>query len=428
MRPDSQDQALFDYSLLRFPQLYELARQLCLESPCINAATENLPESICNNLVSRGVLDQAQGNELAFGSNVESLLKMTLRFADRPSETKSLPIKPYKSVVGWILNQLKKDQIEIDEGSISENDLPILLEGGVLVRANPPAKATFPPDSFESNNPAPSIEDIIAVSDTRTIQPEKEATPQSVLAMLGQHLPELPSGKKIFWGRHAGSRIPLCKVVSASEEAGLDDWDAGQNKKSREKQKKIWRDKLTAEQVKFQRNSYSHLTEIIPAEAIPFLKQHMRNLIDKNYFGQLGDVHVARRQGIHNEPVTGMLHHRISKLVSAIVGEDLMPSYNYLSLYLGGADLPKHIDREQCAYNCSIVFDMYDENRNDVDPWPIYLQTPARKTVAVRLNIGDGVIYRGSKLAHWRDPLPANQNAVVCFYHFVDKNYKGSLV
>ena len=50
------------------------------------------------------------------------------------------------------------------------------------------------------------------------------------------------------------------------------------------------------------------------------------------------------------------------------------------------------------------------------------------KTTGVNLAIGSGLLYRGTELEHWREPLPKGQRAIVCFYHFVEKTFKGSTV
>ncbi|MGB1192405.1 MAG: hypothetical protein ACPG3T_05740, partial [Pseudomonadales bacterium] len=119
--------------------------------------------------------------------------------------------------------------------------------------------------------------------------------------------------------------------------------------------------------------------------------------------------------------------HRLAKLVSLITGEELQASYAYLGCYLGGAVLERHIDRAQCQYNLSIVFDMSDEEDNLVEPWPIYLQVK-NKPVAVNLEVGSGLLYRGTDIEHWRDKLPEGHRAIVCFYHFVSPNFDGSLI
>ena len=43
------------------------------------------------------------------------------------------------------------------------------------------------------------------------------------------------------------------------------------------------------------------------------------------------------------------------------------------------------------------------------------------------LQVGDGLVYSGTDLWHWRDALPPGQRAIVCFFHFVPGDFAGSL-
>ena len=151
----------------------------------------------------------------------------------------------------------------------------------------------------------------------------------------------------------------------------------------------------------------------------------MRELVRRGYFPALDDGQVALRAGIHNEPTAASLHHALARLVSDICGEPVIASYCYLSCYEAGAVLKRHRDRPQCVYNLSVVFDMYSPN-GEPDPWPVFLELDGEPE-AVHLQIGDGLLYSGTELWHWREALPQNQCAIVCFYHFVPENFSGSL-
>ena len=54
------------------------------------------------------------------------------------------------------------------------------------------------------------------------------------------------------------------------------------------------------------------------------------------------------------------------------------------------------------------------------------LELDGRPT-SVELQIGDGVLYSGTDIYHWRDALPEQQRAIICFYHFVPEGYDGGL-
>ena len=45
----------------------------------------------------------------------------------------------------------------------------------------------------------------------------------------------------------------------------------------------------------------------------------------------------------------------------------------------------------------------------------------------MNLEIGDGLVYSDTQLWHWRDALPTGQRAIVCFFHFVPGDFRGSV-
>jgi hypothetical protein len=59
-------------------------------------------------------------------------------------------------------------------------------------------------------------------------------------------------------------------------------------------------------------------------------------------------------------------------------------------------------------------------------PWPIYVEIDGQPK-EVLLQTGDGVAYSGTEIWHWRHALPAGQRAIVCFFHFVPRDFTGSL-
>lgn len=140
----------------------------------------------------------------------------------------------------------------------------------------------------------------------------------------------------------------------------------------------------------------------------------------------LGDSFVAGRDSIHNEPLMQLLHRELLKAVNQIVPQAVKSSYSFLSRYQAGAVLPRHTDRELCEWNLSLVLDLQPESEKE-ETWPIYLETQTNKAQAIYLEIGDGVLYQGTRFPHWRNALPPEHSATVCFFHFVTPDYAGFL-
>ena len=95
-------------------------------------------------------------------------------------------------------------------------------------------------------------------------------------------------------------------------------------------------------------------------------------------------------------------------------GIPLSPTYSYLRVYKHGDELKRHTDRHSCEFSVTLTL-MRQPNE---DIWPIYLETD--QVQKVELNEGDGLIYKGIKQPHWREPFEGSRLAHV-FLHYVRK-------
>lgn len=132
------------------------------------------------------------------------------------------------------------------------------------------------------------------------------------------------------------------------------------------------------------------------------------------------DDQVPGRRSRHNDPLLSCIHRQLAYLVQSVANEPLKPSYCYLGVYPQGAELVKHTDRTQCRWNVSITY-----RRTSPSVWPIYVEVDSAP-VRIDADIGQPVIYRGTDVPHWREPLPEGEVAA-CFYHFVHQAFTGSL-
>ena len=95
----------------------------------------------------------------------------------------------------------------------------------------------------------------------------------------------------------------------------------------------------------------------------------------------------------------------------------LKPIYSYNRVYYGGSELERHLDKSQCEISASISLNYKYENKNY--KWPLCMGD-----MPIVINVGDGVIYRGTKIEHWR---PVFNQPKKCwhhqlFVHYVDLN------
>jgi hypothetical protein len=174
----------------------------------------------------------------------------------------------------------------------------------------------------------------------------------------------------------------------------------------------------------FRERNYVPLGDLIHPFNLAALRRYYRHAIRRGGIW-LGDEQSPRRYVAHNEPVARYFHHQITHALSDIVGEPIRPSYVYLASYLSGAELKKHTDREQCEFSVTLCLD-YSPEPELATPWPIRLDT-SEGTVAAYQALGDGLVYRGTKVPHYRDVLAAGHTSTSIFFHYVPVDFSGSL-
>ncbi len=174
----------------------------------------------------------------------------------------------------------------------------------------------------------------------------------------------------------------------------------------------------------FGEKNYAPLGDFIHPFNLAALRRYYRHAIRRGAIW-LGDEQSALRYVAHNEPVARYFHHQIARAVAEIVGEPVKPSYVYLASYMSGAELKKHTDREQCEFSVTLCLDFSPEPAL-ATPWPIRLDTSAG-TVTTYQALGDGLVYRGTKVPHYRDALARGYTSTSLFFHYVSVEFSGPL-
>ncbi len=174
----------------------------------------------------------------------------------------------------------------------------------------------------------------------------------------------------------------------------------------------------------FREKGYAPVGSLIHPFNLAALRRYYRHAIRRGTI-RLGDDQSSRRYVAHNEGVARFFHHQIMNAVSAIVGETIKPSYVYLASYLSGAALKKHTDRQQCEFSVTFCLDFSPEPEVATS-WPICLDT-SEGTVTVYQALGDGLVYRGTKVPHYRKALAQGYTSTSIFFHYVPADFSGSL-
>jgi hypothetical protein len=185
-----------------------------------------------------------------------------------------------------------------------------------------------------------------------------------------------------------------------------------------------WAEVVRKGSSRFREKGYAPLSTLLHPFNLAALRRYYRHAIRRGDI-HLGDHQSSRRYVAHNESVARFFHYQIASAVSAIVGEPVKPSYVYLASYLSGAELKKHTDRQQCEFSVTLCLDFSPEP-DLATSWPIRLDT-AEGTVTVYQALGDGLVYRGTKVPHYRSVLAEGHTSTSIFFHYVAADFSGTL-
>ncbi len=165
----------------------------------------------------------------------------------------------------------------------------------------------------------------------------------------------------------------------------------------------------------FARQRYVVVPGMIAPQDAASLSDHMDRQ-NRQGLLSLADEHVPQTPCTYADIEMERLLGRLGPKLEFLTGLRLLPTYSFARIYKQGDVLTAHRDREACEISISLNLGQEPDA-----PWPLWLRTHEGQDVPVMLRPGDGLIYRGIELAHWREAYPGRKLAQV-FLHYVDRN------
>ncbi len=166
------------------------------------------------------------------------------------------------------------------------------------------------------------------------------------------------------------------------------------------------------ESARFSRDGYQILRGLLPISMCSFVSNCYRLLVANGFIGY-NDGQVERGYAAYGLPLSETLLEMLRPSVARVAGCALLPTYSYSRVYLNGADLKPHTDRPACEVSCSLTID-YDA----ADLWPFCLTGRDGRQRAVALKRGDGLVYSGPEISHWREAFEGESQLQI-FLHYV---------
>jgi|TARA_R100001079_G_C4416426_1_gene137818 hypothetical protein len=153
-----------------------------------------------------------------------------------------------------------------------------------------------------------------------------------------------------------------------------------------------------------EKNKYKYVKNMLSLDIVDFLSTwSIQN------FKITPDPQAPMSFSVHSDDSQIYSHvlHYLKPIMEKETGLNLKPTYSYNRVYVGGSSLEKHKDRGECEISASICLKYHYEDKNY--KWPLYMQdTP------IIIKEGDGVIYKGCEIEHWR---PVFNQPQKCWHH-----------
>lgn len=179
-----------------------------------------------------------------------------------------------------------------------------------------------------------------------------------------------------------------------------------------------------------------------------FVARHHPRAIDQTLLDRIREIvrsipretyelHEMQRFGrfvVHDHPQIDRVQAELTDHISALAGEALEPSYNFLSFYTRLARCEPHLDAPSAKWTFDICIDQSDPwpiHFSAIEPWPDRVTAvsprdivadPARAFSSVTMQPGDAILFSGSSQWHYRDAMPKDGRKRFCdllFLHYI---------
>ena len=162
-------------------------------------------------------------------------------------------------------------------------------------------------------------------------------------------------------------------------------------------------------------DGYRVIDDLITPQQCAFLRHAMDRSRD------VGEMRVADHRtyrGPNNQyaPIPAqMFLSSLTAKMSTLVGRKLLPGYSFWRIYLKGDVLNRHKDRDVCEVSVTISLMPTGE---DECIWPIDVTDLHGSSHRIKLPLGSGLLYQGTEVEHWREPLTIAEHYQM-FLHYV---------
>jgi hypothetical protein len=164
----------------------------------------------------------------------------------------------------------------------------------------------------------------------------------------------------------------------------------------------------------FHERRYLVVKGILPRTILEYLKVYYAILAVNNRFWS--DSQCPSSFSLGGDAALDAVLEWIRPEVGRLVGFGLAPTYSYTRQYVKGEVLARHTDRDACEI--SVTASIQIPKR--AGPSVVYLKPPNLDETKIEMFEGDGCVYAGTEVDHWREPFRVG-GYIQLFLHFIAK-------
>jgi hypothetical protein len=165
----------------------------------------------------------------------------------------------------------------------------------------------------------------------------------------------------------------------------------------------------------FRHRKYLFVRRALPKAMLDYLKAYCRVLLENGRFG--ADSQCPLSLGLAGDPGLDAVLEWIRPRIGRLVGCPLTPTYSFARLYAEGEVLNRHRDRAACEISVTLSIEIPKGG----GPSVLFLKPPRQRIVAIEMQEGDGCIYAGTEVEHWREAISVG-GYLQLFLHFIETN------
>jgi hypothetical protein len=164
----------------------------------------------------------------------------------------------------------------------------------------------------------------------------------------------------------------------------------------------------------FRGQRYLFLKGLLPPPLLAYLKCYYAILLADDYFSR--DTQCPSSLSLGYDPALDAVLEWIRPELGRLVGLSLAPTYSYTRRYTKGDRLERHVDRPACEISVTTSIQI----PKGAGPSIMYVKPPHAEQAKVEMLEGDGCVYAGCEVEHWRERFRVD-GYVQLFLHFISK-------